>query len=82
MTFASYEPAKLTAEQHIALALIAEAKERPVWETEHRFNDGKNIFVVRVVRAPIDMDEQKGMYVSLGPAGKTCQCCNGSGKRP
>jgi hypothetical protein len=82
MTQASTQPAALSAEQQIALALIAEMQNGANEAVEHRFNDGRNIFVVKVVRTPINLDEQKGMYVSLGPPGKTCKCCNGSGKRP
>ncbi|MEW6438768.1 MAG: hypothetical protein AB1508_16540 [Pseudomonadota bacterium] len=69
------------AEQRIALALIVEVQNKAEPKVEYRFNDGKNIFVVNVRRAAIEPNEYIGTYVSLGPPGEKCECCDGSGKR-
>lgn len=72
---------EMLTEQQIALALIEELQDRQDWPAELRFNDGKNVFVVKIDRTSTNSDVHKGLYVSLGPPGKTCRCCNGSGKR-
>jgi len=76
------QPSLSTSVEQIIQALIAEIYVKEDSSTEYRCNDGKNVFIVTITRSEMKPGESYGMYVSLGPAGKTCQCCKGSGKRP
>ncbi len=70
-----------TPEQKIVMALLAEVRDAPDVRIEHRLHDENTIFIVVIRRIPIELDEDKGSYFSLGPPGKVCACCKGSGKR-
>lgn len=66
----------------MAAQLARDILKRPEAASVHHFSlDGRAVVVSLTIQTAVPEDG-KALYVSLGPAGKQCSRCGGSGKEP